>query len=110
MFVGEPVKVKRIALNMDQVDKYNPPPNPAKTTDSRFAKYLEEFGDESWELDALNPTVLVNLIQSRIRAVMDKERFEEAKAEEEKGRAQLQLIATRWDAALEGAGYTKEKE
>ena len=28
--------VNRIALNMDQVEEYNPPPNPAKTTDSRL--------------------------------------------------------------------------
>lgn len=45
----------RIALNRDQIDQYNPPPNPAKSTDSRFQGYMDEHGDESWELDALEP-------------------------------------------------------
>lgn len=52
-FAGMLVEVRRIALNMDQVELYNPPPNPAKLTDCRATKYIEEYGDESWELDAL---------------------------------------------------------
>ncbi len=48
----------RIALNMDQIQQYNPPPNPAKSTDSRFQGYMDIHGDESWELDALEPQVL----------------------------------------------------
>ncbi len=62
MFAGTKVHVLRIALNMVQVKRYNPPPNPAKVTDSRFADYQKKFGDESWELDALEPRVLVDLI------------------------------------------------
>ena len=48
LFIGG-VTVKRIALNMDQVEKYSPPPNPAKISDSRFNDYANKFGDESWE-------------------------------------------------------------
>ena len=50
---GDNVEVERIALNMDQVEQYHPPPNPAKTTDSRYGAYIERYGEESWELDAL---------------------------------------------------------
>ena len=59
-------EVKRIALNMDQVDEYGPPPNPAKVTDSRFDGYREQYGSESWELDALEPSVLVDLIRTEV--------------------------------------------
>lgn len=38
------VEVIRIALNMDQVIKYNPPPNPAKLTDTRANEYIARFG------------------------------------------------------------------
>jgi hypothetical protein len=31
---GDRFQVERIALNMDQVELYSPPPNPAKITDS----------------------------------------------------------------------------
>lgn len=55
---------KRIALNMDQVRKQKPPENPAKMTDSRFTSYKDQFGDKSWELDALSPDYLAGLVRS----------------------------------------------
>jgi len=51
------------ALNMNQIEQYNPPPNPAKLTDSRATQYIDEFGYDSWELDALEPQVISNLIE-----------------------------------------------
>lgn len=63
---GADTEVRRVALNMDQVRKYNPPPNPAKLTDSRATGYIKEFGKNSWELDALEPSVLAKLIQDNI--------------------------------------------
>ncbi len=59
-------KVKRIALNMDQVEIYHPPPNPAKFTDTRCSGYVAKYGDESWELDALEPKVMRDLIKRTI--------------------------------------------
>lgn len=50
MFAGRRVEVRRLALNMAQIDQYDPPPNPAKDTDARFAGYQDEFGDSSWSL------------------------------------------------------------
>jgi DNA repair exonuclease SbcCD nuclease subunit len=52
------ISVERIALNWDQVEQYSPPPNPAKLTDSRGAGYVACTATSSWELDALEPTVL----------------------------------------------------
>ncbi len=65
------VEVKRIALNMDQVRQYNPPPNPAKLTDSRIDSYLKKYGTESWELDALEPSVLAGLIEDEVENLRD---------------------------------------
>jgi hypothetical protein len=54
-----PRKVRRIALNDGSgQQQYNPPPNPAKLTDSRSEGYIQEYGHESWELDALDPATL----------------------------------------------------
>ena len=60
---GSSVHLKRIALNMDQIKEYNPPPNPAKMTDSRFNGYVAQYGNESWELDALDPRIISDLIE-----------------------------------------------
>ena len=100
LFIGEEIDLRRIALNLDQVQEYEPPPNPAKTTDSRFKSYSEMFGNESWELDALEPSVLVQLIQANLRKVTDKARFQEAIDIMEKGRDELKKIAANYEKAL----------
>lgn len=78
MFCGVNVQVMRLALNMDQITQYRPPPNPAKMTDSRFADYAAKYGDESWELDALEPTVIRELIRVAIMSVRDEKLWDAA--------------------------------
>jgi hypothetical protein len=90
---GADVEVDRVALNFDQVEAYAPPPNPAKATDARFEAYRERFGDESWELDALEPATLVELVEDRLCWLRDDERWEEDLAREADDRAQLERIA-----------------
>jgi hypothetical protein len=75
--------VNRIALNMDQVEAYNPPPNPAKLTDTRAEKYIAEHGDTSWELDALEPKQLDDLISSTIEKYIDKKVMDKQKERQE---------------------------
>jgi hypothetical protein len=65
-------------LNMNQVDQYSPPPNPAKLTDTRAASYVSQYGDESWELDALDPIVLRNLIRENVLRIRDEQLWDEA--------------------------------
>ena len=98
---GAPVQVDRIALNMDQILKYNPPPNPAKVNDSRFVSYQAEHGNESWELDALEPAVLNKLIQKRIKKYLDLKLYKELLAEEEREKRLLQAVADRWDEVVD---------
>jgi hypothetical protein len=100
--VGDrPLEIKRIALNMDQVEAYQPPPNPAKTTDSRYAAYQAEHGVESWELDALNPAILDQLITDEIDAIVDPVAREERRAEEAQERDILTQLTNRWDEVRE---------
>jgi hypothetical protein len=96
------IEVKRIALNMDQVEQYGPPPNPAKETDSRYAGYQELYGDESWELDALNPDTITELIAVEMRAVIDQAAWDEAVAERDEGRRLLGAVADRWETLTQG--------
>ena len=98
------VVVKRIALNMDQIRQYNPPPNPAKETDSRFGAYISRYGDESWELDALDPSTLDTLIRGHIATEMGpegQERYQERLKERERERIKLRVLADHLEDALE---------
>ena len=94
---GAGCRVQRIALTMDQVDEHNPPPNPAKTTDARFEGYREEYGDESWELDALPPDVLNDVIASNLSPYIDDEAWQQGVEAENEARQLLDDAAERWD-------------
>lgn len=88
---------KRLALNMDQVEEYDPPPNPTKITDSRAKGYIAEHGHESWELDALEPQVMADLIRDAIESVREDDLWEEKVEEEEKDKRALSFAANRWE-------------
>lgn len=68
---GGDFEMRRIALNYDQIATLNPPPNPAKATDARFDNYARKFGRQSWELDALPPDYLVELVRANVAAEID---------------------------------------
>jgi len=92
-----PIKIERIALNITQIHQYNPPPNPAKSTDGRFKAYQKKFGDSSWELDALEPTILQELIRDAINDVIDRDKWKESRDYEETERQSLRNIADRYE-------------
>jgi hypothetical protein len=96
MFGCGELEFKRIALNMPQVRQFRPPPNPAKTTDARFKKYQEEFGEESWELDALKPTTLRKLITEEVMKVRDEKKWKKMLESEENDKVLLKNVSERW--------------
>lgn len=100
LFAGG-VEVRRLALNMDQVNEHNPPPNPAKTTDSRYVGYIDAFGDESWELDALQPQVLADLIREEVLTFRDDDVYEAVIERETEERRNLVRVRDRWPEVVE---------
>lgn len=86
---GCELTIRRIALNMDQIDLYNPPPNPTKLTDTRAEKYMAKFGETSWELDALEPSKLDTLVDETIVEYVDEKLMKKAKKRQEEEKAEL---------------------
>lgn len=84
--------VEREALNFNQIEELQPPPNPAKTTDSRFKDYKAKYGEESWELDALDPQYLIDLIQNYIDNLLDRDLWNEGLEQEKKAIATLEDV------------------
>ena len=72
-----------IALTKEQIDKYNLPENPAKVTDPRAKWFIDNFGDTSWEVDALKPEVLQKIVEDAILNYLDIEKFEQVKKKEQ---------------------------
>ena len=75
--------VKQIGLTMEQIRLYNPPPNPAKITDPRAKSYIKEFGQVSWEVDALTPTVMEDIVEGAIEDTIDMDVYNSVLTEEE---------------------------
>ena len=98
---GADVHVERVALTMNQVNTYNLPPNPAKITDSRCGKYIDQYGDESWELDALEPKMLVDLITNEVTALRDDRIYKAVLQRERQEKKELELLADNYDDAIE---------
>ena len=90
---GAPIRTIRLALNYDQVETYTPPPNPTKLTDSRAMGYVGRFGLESWELDALDPQTLDQLVSDQIDALLDRDLYDQQLEREEEIKARLEAIA-----------------
>ena len=98
MYAGAEVEVVRLALNLDQVQELNLPPNFAKETDKRFPAYVREFGtQECWELDALEPTMIDQLLREAIEDRVDAKKWRAAKARERKNKSVLAAVLQRWD-------------
>lgn len=96
MFARMGAELDRLALNMDQIEEHDPPPNPVKELDSRSGGYRDKFGDESWELDALAPPVIDLLIETAISDRVDGTVWAQSLEAEEASRAKLRHLVEGW--------------
>lgn len=81
-----------IGLTMQQITKYKLPPNPTKLTDSRSDKYIESFGKKCWEVDALKPNVLTQIVEKNIQKCIDVDVFNKVCSREQKEIRELKKI------------------
>lgn len=115
LFVGDaggdvewPVDVRRLALNMDQIEEYGPPPNPTKMTDTRATWYVQQYGATCWELDALEPAVIAQLIRDAVMELRDEDLWQEAVDEEAQHRSHLAAVSKNWDTVVESLPEDEE--
>jgi hypothetical protein len=95
LFTMDPnyINIKRVALTMAQIDELRPPPNPAKLTDTRSQGYIARYGNQSWELDALEPSYINDLLRREILAIRDAGSWEDICQKQEAERGQIGQLA-----------------
>lgn len=76
-------EIVNIALTDEQIDKYQPPPNPTKLQDPRAETYIAKYGMTCWEVDALDISVLYDIVLENIKRRLDLDLFNQ-RLEEEK--------------------------
>lgn len=94
------VEVRRIALNLDQVQALSLPPNPAKLSDARARAYVAQYGRESWELDALSPQYIERLIEEAVMDLTDESCLKARQDKQKTGKKSIELISNNYDVAL----------
>lgn len=72
------VAITHAALTMEQIETLNPPENPAKISDSRFRNYALEHGYSSWELDAIPPDILTEIVTQAVLSYREEDRWADA--------------------------------
>ena len=86
------LEYKRIALTKEDISKYNLPQDPAKQTDPNYKKFVNEYGDNVVELDALRPDILQTKIRESIGQYLDKRKFKQVEKRELKERTETKII------------------
>ncbi len=89
------LEIKKIALTMAQIRQYRCPPQPLKRADatyrvkkpgtlvdSRAVDYMAAFGDQSWEVDALDPEDGQAILRKAILGYLDQAKFDAVMAKE----------------------------
>jgi hypothetical protein len=101
------VKVERVALTYSQVQKYHLSPNPTKTADPRATEYISRFGNQCWELDALDPNELQKLVLESIEQHIDAEKWNKTIEKEKQERQELEKIFSEIRKKFEEMGYLR---
>jgi len=99
---SQEIQVHRLALNYNQVEQWQPPENPAKETDSRYQAYADEFGESSWELDAVEPRTLADLVREGIGDLIDQDQWDAVMEVEKEMRSDLERFANEYEDREDG--------
>jgi hypothetical protein len=76
-WIGKSFEIKRIALTADDTEDL--PSFDAKTEDPRYGWYVEKYGEEAWELDAMDPNDLRERVDEAINEYIDPGDWEQHK-------------------------------
>jgi hypothetical protein len=83
------IDVCKIALTVEQVQQFDPPPNPAKFKDPRAKDYIAKYGTQSWEVDALPPRALGEIIRVAFDQVLNRELMDQVIVQEVRDKEKL---------------------
>ncbi len=83
-----------VALLREDIERYSPPPDFTKATDTRAAAFVATHGDIAVELDALPMAVLQARIVEAVESRMDMAALERTRARERRERNRLQRLVS----------------
>lgn len=88
---GAEVMVMKLAIDSEDIERYDLPPQPVKASDARAAAFRLAHGDDCVELDALRPDVLKERIENFITDHLDRDAWDEVIENEERQREAVRV-------------------
>lgn len=70
-FFGCCPEIVKVALNLEDIERYDLPPDFTKASNSRRDAFVAKYGDVAVELDALPPNVLAQRLESAVSGRLD---------------------------------------
>ena len=93
----------KVALTVEQIEQFQLPPQmTAKTTSSNYGKFAEKHGDAAYELEALNPADLQQVLRDAIKSVVDRDLLDQEIAAEKADAAKLDALRRQTKRLLAG--------
>ena len=96
------IRVVRVALTQEQIRSNNLPPYQLKKKAQKSEEYERLYGDEVWELDALDPDILTKVTEDAIVNLIDWQIWNEREKEVENYR---KLLSEKLPTLLEEMTY-----
>lgn len=88
-----PFAIRRLAIHGEDITRFNLPPLRVKPTDSRTPGFLEQYGAEAVELDALPPSELRRRLRRAIQGKIERTGWQRAMAVEQAERETTRKVA-----------------
>jgi hypothetical protein len=100
LYGGFHVTVKRIALIKGQLSSLPSFPATDKRRDPRYRWFIQNHGRQCWEIDAMDPRTLRNLVRTAIRkCIGDREAWERCERINRAEKESLEHVLGKWGAA-----------
>jgi hypothetical protein len=98
---GDHVELKRIALTGEQVLPLQSFPASDKRKDPRFRWFTGRYGEQCWELDALDPRELRSCVEKHIKELIEPVAWERCESVLKQERVSIHYVVTRWKKRLD---------
>jgi hypothetical protein len=95
---GDHVTLKRIALTQKQVANLPSFPARDKKKDPRYRWFARNRGVRCWELDAMDPNVLRNVVEREIKKLIEPTAWRRCEIVNAAERASLATIIGKWSS------------
>ena len=95
---GDHVKLRRIALTVEQLRGLPSFPAADKKKDPRHKWFVANYGDRCWELDAMDPNDLRDCVENAIRELIEPVAWSRCEVINRAEQESLKTIIAKWGA------------